>query len=106
LAFHCWPTAGGEATGECVDDAGDGDGPVRRDVVRVEGAAAGGRARVVWERFGDFPPPPRVSVVVHGMAAERARADGVDVAVSGGTVECGPFTVLTLEGLRSRAGGQ
>ncbi len=100
LAFHCWPDADGAASGECIDDAGDGDGPVRRDVVRVEEARPGGTARLTWECSGEFPSPAVVRVVLHGLTAARAVADGTEVAVSGLGVECGPFTELTLEGLR------
>jgi hypothetical protein len=100
LAFHCWPDADGAAEGVCVDDAGDGDGPVRRDVLRVVGARPGSTARCSWERRGDFPAPARVRVVVHGMTAERATVDGVEVLPSGTAVDCGPFSELILEGLR------
>ncbi len=100
LGFHCWPDEDGVASGLCVDDAGDGDGPTRRDVVHVEGAQSGGTATWTWDRSGDFPPPEVVRVVLHGLSAARAVADGVEVPVSGGSVECAPFTELTLEGLR------
>jgi hypothetical protein len=99
LAFHGWPDAEGTAEGVCVDDAGDGDGPTRRDTVRLEGALPGGTATWSWERTGDFAAPPVVRVVVPGLAARRAEADGVEVPVSGGVVVCPPFTVLTMEGL-------
>ena len=36
---------------------GDGDGPVRHDIVRVEGARPGATATCTWERSGDFEPP-------------------------------------------------
>jgi hypothetical protein len=89
----------------CIDDAGDGDGPVRRDVVRVEGLVRGAIATCTWERSGDFAAPPVVRVVLHGLSAARALADGIEVPVSGATVECGAFSELTLEGLRPAAPG-
>jgi len=104
LAFHCWVDAAGGAEGACVDDAGDGDGPTRRDVVRVTGATPGATARVTWERIGDFPPPATVRVVLHGLVAGRASADGVEVPVTGGLVVSGPFTELTMEGLSPAPG--
>ena len=99
LAFHCWPDDEGAATGTCVDDAGDGDGPRRHDAVRVQGALPGATATWTWERSGDFPVPEVVRVVLHGFDARRAVADGVEVRVSGGAVVCPPFTELTFEGL-------
>jgi len=100
LAFHCWADDEGVAQGVCVDDEGDGEGPVRRDMVRVEGAVPGGTARWTWETSGDFAQPPLVRVVLHGLVASGASADGVDVAVTGNVVECTPFTELTMQGLR------
>jgi len=97
LAFHCWPRPDGSAAGACVDDAGDGDGPARHDSL-VLMRAAGGEARLTWRRDGPYAAPERVRVVVHGVAAERAVVDGVDVEVRGGTVECGPFEDLRLLG--------
>ena len=104
LSFHCWPGPDGSAAGVCVDDAGDGDGPLRRDEIRVVGALAGGEAVVTWRRSGDFPPPERARVVLHGMKADRATADGAgaEVVVHGPIVETGPFEELRLSGL-SRA---
>jgi len=99
LAFHCWPGVDGSADGRCVDDAGDGDGPVRLDELHLDGALSGGEARFTWRRHGEFEPPARVRVVIHGLVAERALADGVEVEVSGGTVECGPFDELRVGGL-------
>ena len=100
LAFHCWPLLG-EARGIAVDDAGDGDGPVRRDRLSLSGATAGGSAVFGWERSGGYRPPERVRVVLHGFEAEGAQADGVEVAVRGGAVECGAFDELQLHGLRA-----
>ena len=100
LAFHCWPDEDGVASGVCIDDEGDGDGPTRRDVLRVEGARAGETAHLTWERSGDFSSPAVVRVVLHGLSAARAVADGTEVPVSGPGVECPSFSELTLEGLR------
>jgi alpha-glucosidase len=98
-AFHCWP-ADGSASGHLDDDAGDGDGPARHDVLELSGALAGGTGILRWQRHGDYPPPERVRVVVHGLCAERALADGRPADVRGPVVECGPFSELRLEGLR------
>ncbi len=100
LAFHCWPTAGGHAEGTCTDDDGDGDGPVRRDHLRLTAAVPGDTAVLVWTRTGDYPPPDTVRVVLHGLEFDRAEADGTPVEVSGSAVDCPPFTELRLEGLR------
>ncbi|MGD0378565.1 MAG: TIM-barrel domain-containing protein [Acidimicrobiales bacterium] len=102
LAFHCWPDGQGGAEGVCIDDAGDGDGPARRDALRVEGACSGGSATWTWDRSGDFSSPDLVRVVLHGLTAQRAVADGTEVPVSGSVVvvDCPPFSELTLEGLR------
>jgi alpha-glucosidase len=100
LAFHCWPTEAGEAWGRCVDDGGDGDGPMRRDRLRLTGALPGGSAVLTWERDGQFPPPASVRVVVHGFAPGHAVADGRPLALSGSSVVCGVFTQLRLAELR------
>jgi len=99
LAFHCWPDAGGSAWGTCVDDAGDGDGPVRRDELQLEGAVPGGTARLVWRRGGDYPPPDSVRIVLHGIGAAGAVVDGAEAEVRDGSVECGPFDELRFTGL-------
>jgi len=100
LAFHCWPTSHGAADGICIDDAGDGHGPTRRDVLQLVGAVAGATAVVTWVRHGDFPPPAVVRVVLHGFVVDSAVADGRPAAVTGSTVECNPFSELLLQGLR------
>jgi alpha-glucosidase len=100
LAFHCWADDEGAALGSCIDDAGDGAGPVRRDVLRVEGAHPGSTATMTWERSGEFAPPATLRVVVHGLTMERAVADGVEVPVSGSVLECAAFSELTMQGLR------
>jgi len=99
LALHCWADDDGRAEGVCIDDAGDGDGATRHDRLRLEGARPGASATVTWDRAGDYPAPAAARVVVHGLCPERAVADGVEVSVAGGVVECGPFSELTLEGL-------
>jgi alpha-glucosidase len=99
LAFHCWP-AGAVATGTCVDDAGDGDGPVRSDELNLEGAEPGGTIRLRWLTRGGFPRPRHVRVVVHGWTAESALADGRVVPVRGGSVQCAPFDELHLVSVR------
>lgn len=118
LAFHCWPTRpggggqgssdghdaldapGGTAAGIAFDDAGDGDGPVRRDHLTVTGVRDGGTATCRWVRQGDHPAPRRVRLVLHGWTVAAAEADGRPVAVAGGTVDCAPFDELQLHGLR------
>jgi alpha-glucosidase len=100
LSFHCWPSDLGDALGTCIDDAGDGFGPVRRDRLELAGAAAGGPAVLHWEHQGDFPLPTRVRVVLHGFTIETATVDGQPTTVTGSSVECHPFSELRLEGLR------
>ena len=99
LVFHCWPTESGDARGTCADDAGDGEGPVRHDVLHLRGAVDGGAAVLTWERQGGFPPPSVVRVVLHGLRADGAEADGVTVAVAGSSVECAPFSELRIRGV-------
>ena len=96
LAFHCWPSPEGTAEGVCTDDAGDGSGPVRRDELSFERSAA--RAVLRWRRSGDFPPPARVRVVLHGLEAAGVAADGEDVTTfDRGVIECGPFDLLEVQ---------
>ena len=101
FALHCWPLAGA-ASGSAADDAGDGDGPVRRDRFELADAVEGGTAVLRWSRAGQFPPPGRVRVVLHGLEVGAAVADGTPVPVEGGAVVCGPFEELRLEGLAPR----
>jgi alpha-glucosidase len=133
LAVHCWPTDdddrsraapvpgpaaagwawpgrpagsdGGWATGGGVDDAGDGDGPVRHDRFELTGLVEGGQARCRWQRDGAYPPPEQVRLVVHGWTARRALADGRPVAVAGERVVSPPFGELVLEGLERVGSG-
>ncbi|MHB8438608.1 MAG: hypothetical protein ACYDD4_05530 [Acidimicrobiales bacterium] len=95
LAFHCWPFME-RARGVAYDDAGDGDGPWRRDEIEVTGAAPGQIALAHWRRQGHFVAPPRVRVVLHGLEVVDAAADGVAVPVRHGVVETGPFDQLSL----------
>jgi alpha-glucosidase len=86
LAVHCFPDADGAAAGTVYDDAGDGFGPWRRDrfrLVIVGGDRGDAPAETVltWERDGNYPAPDGLRVVVHGVAASRASADGRDVDV-------------------------
>jgi len=103
-AFHCWPTETGEARGQAVDDAGDGDGSVRRDRLELRGAVDGGTAVVTWESEGDFPPPAYVRVVLHGFGADAAEVDGTAVTVVGSSVDCPAFRELRFLGVRRLAG--
>ena len=103
LAFHCFPDPSGAARGWCYDDAGDGDGPWRRDRLELV-PGAGGLRTLRWSREGAYPRPERVRVVVHGKAAVSASADGAPVlartvSYRGGAatvIDCAPFDVLEL----------
>ena len=92
----CSPSTAGRTRtaspqGVCIDDAGDGDGPVRHDVVRVEGARAGRDGALDVGASGDFAPPRRVRVVLHGLvASDVPSVDGIDVDMSGNAVGCAP----------------
>jgi hypothetical protein len=102
LAFHCWAGSDGTASGLCIDDSGDGYGPTRRDEMRLDGAVnvAGAVATLDWHRSGDYPPPTRVRVVLHGYEALRVLADGEEIgATENGAIECAPFDRLEFEGL-------
>jgi alpha-glucosidase len=100
LSFHCWPTARGAAEGLCIDDAGDGFGPRRRDEIRLEKAVPGATAVLTWRRSGEFPPPSRVRVVIHGSESGLVVADGQELgATVAGAIECVPFDRLELRGL-------
>jgi len=101
LGLHCIVGADGSATGTVVDDAGDGDGPVRHDRFEFEAdveARSGAIYSAVlrWHRHGAYPPPQRVRVVVHGAAALRAEADGRQVPVEAGAVLCAPFDEMRM----------
>jgi alpha-glucosidase len=98
LAFHCWPHEGA-ASGWAFDDAGDGDGPARRDRLVLSEAVPGGEAVLRWDRQGEFPAPARVRVVMHGFTLGEALSDGTPVDVHGGSVVCPPFGELSLRGL-------
>jgi alpha-glucosidase len=100
LCFHCWPDARGDARGGCIDDAGDGAGPARRDTLRLVGAVPGSTAVLTWERQGDYAAPATVRVVIHGVTAARVAADGRPVAMVGSVVDCAVFDELRLEDVR------
>jgi alpha-glucosidase len=103
-AVHCFPTTEGRAAGVGYDDDGDGYGPSRVDRFELspQGAAV---LELRWRREGAYPPPA-VRVVVHGLAATDAEADGRPLevhverhgAVASTTVECPPFDTLWLHG--------
>jgi hypothetical protein len=98
LSFHCW-AADGAAAGACVDDAGDGDGPVRHDILELSGARPGDEAILRWRRDGDFPAPRRVRVVLHGVRVGQATSEGGPVSVQGSVLESGPFDELRFQAL-------
>jgi alpha-glucosidase len=103
-AVHCFASAEGRATGGSYDDAGDGFGPGRVDRFNL---AAGPSGPVLgWGRDGAFPAPERLRVVVHGLSATRALADGLAVEATvwrdrrgqaTTSVECAPFDELRFE---------
>jgi alpha-glucosidase len=100
LSFHCWPTEQGAAEGLCIDDAGDGFGPVRHDEMRLEDAVPGATAVLTWRRSGDFPSPSRVRIVIHGRDSGLVVADGEELgATMAGAIECPPFDRLELRDL-------
>jgi alpha-glucosidase len=98
LGLHCFATGDGRASGTHYDDAGDGYGESRLD--RFELAPDPDRGwTLTWTSEGPFPRPLRVRVVLHGVAATAATADGTDVIVQAGqatVVETGPFERLRL----------
>jgi len=101
LSFHCWPDEHGRAQGVCVDDAGDGHGPSRRDELLLDGATPGSDASLTWVRTGEFPAPSRVRVVLHGLEAGLVVADGSDLGpTESGVFESSSFDSLELRGLR------
>ncbi len=97
LSFHCWPDPSGHAIGACYDDPGDGYGPYRLNRLELSGAVPGATALLRWDHEGEFPPPDRVRVVLHGVELRSARFDGTEVQVHRGALICSPFTVLELE---------
>lgn len=102
-AAHCFPTAQGWASGIGYDDEGDGFGPSRLDHFDLSPAGEGALV-LRWRREGAHPPPSSLQVVVHGLAATAASADGrpvrFEVVLDGGmpstTVECPVFDLLRL----------
>ena len=91
------------AEGVCVDDAGDGDGPVRRDVCACRGGTPGRDGALDVGALGRL-------LVARGGAggAARARArsapwpTGSRSRCRGTSSSAPPFTELTMEGLRPR----
>ena len=76
-AVHCFASAGEVAAGGSYDDAGDGHGPGRVDRFNLAAGPSGPVLR--WGRDGAYPAPGRLRVVVHGLSATRAMADGFEV---------------------------
>jgi hypothetical protein len=77
--LHVCLAADGTATGVGYEDAGDGDGPVRRDTYLA--TRANGEVVVEWRADGAFPRNGPNGVVVHGVQAGAATADGRPVEV-------------------------
>ena len=93
LAFHCFPDARGDAAGAAYDDAGDGDGPGRRDRLELAAAEDAG-ALLTWRSEGAWPRPDLVDVVVHGARVVRAIADGQEAELLVGGSAASPATVI------------
>ena len=74
LSFHVFPDQDGVAVGANFDDAGDGDGPGRRDVLNLDGDI------VTWSATGSFARPETITLVLHGIAISAATADGQPLA--------------------------
>ncbi len=103
-AVHCFASAGGAAAGGSYDDAGDGDGPGRVDRFNLAAGPSGPVLR--WGRDGAYSAPERLRVVVHGLFATRAMADGLEVEATvwrdhrgqaTTSVDCRPFDELRFE---------
>jgi len=103
-AVHCFASAQGTAQGGCYDDAGDGYGPGRVDRFTLTQGPSG--PSLSWGRDGAYPAPERLRVVVHGLAATRAVADGLEVAPTvhrdatgqaTTSIECRAFDELRFE---------
>jgi alpha-glucosidase len=76
--LHVYLDQRGVARGVGYEDAGDGEGPVRRDAYT---ASTEGRSVVVtWGSEGPFERRGPVGVVLHGRTAGSATADGTRVA--------------------------
>jgi alpha-glucosidase len=78
FSLHCFPADGQTAAGSAYDDAGDGFGPARHDRFTLSrpARARAGTLALHWAHEGGYSPPDRVRVVLHGLAATGARADG------------------------------
>ena len=97
--LHAYLDAAGAARGRGYDDAGDGAGPTREDAYEV--STSGTTVAVEWTSTGTYARAGRVGVVLHGVQAVSARADGTEVEVAadrdGTTVHLdGPFERLEL----------
>jgi len=97
LSFHIFPDADGRASGENFDDAGDGDGPTRRDHLELADGV------LSWEREGGYPAPEQVAIVIRGLHVSAAVADGLPLAPgalstdgSTTTIRCAPFSRLEI----------
>jgi alpha-glucosidase len=77
--LHACLDAKGTARGRGFEDAGDGDGPTREDAYEV--TSADGAVVVAWTSTGAYPRTGPVGVVVHGVTAVSAVADGRDLPV-------------------------
>lgn len=76
LAFHVFVDQSGMARGTNFDDAGDGAGPIRRDVLRFESDV------ITWTTEGTFPKPATVTVVFHDVDVVAATVDGTPLPPS------------------------
>ncbi len=94
LAFHCWPSADAEAAGTCIDDAGDGYGPVRIDRLNLVGSPSRDGAVLTWRRDGEHDAPGRVRVALHGAPWQSALCEGRETSIAQGSLELAPFDEL------------
>jgi alpha-glucosidase len=80
--LHCWPDRRGRATGQWYDDAGDGDGPGRRESLSLGPGRRRGELVLRRRSAGGFPPPERLGIVLHGRRVQGATVEGQDASVS------------------------
>lgn len=80
LSFHFFPDEHAHASGVSIDDAGDGYGPSRRDEFVLESSGAGWV--LSWRRVGNHPIGGPVRIVLWGIEATSARADGEVVPIA------------------------
>ncbi len=98
-ALHIWPDASGRADGTVYDDEGDGFGPWRRTTWSLE--PDGSVFVLTASTEGDFPAPPALTVVLHGLGVAGAEADGrtcrPEATRDGARIHCpGSFRRLTI----------